>query len=404
MKIQLDNRYTSKVRGLHQGEYEDLKTSISKDGRINVPIVVDEEGVPLDGWHRLMIILEIFDGDMSILVDPDPSVIPVHVLDGLTEDEKIRKAVELNYARRQLTDEEKRELIVLVFSLDKTKTYKQIAEEVDTTPQTVSKTLKKAAVEGVVDPEDLPGKPHLTDLEKLNVLKLYKGGMTRRSIALCLERTEVGIDGALKWCADEGYATESLVDPRNARKIKALVEYKEGATGKSLFDKYDLTKNSFTTLLGWGVSNGILTEQERKALRASTNEANRPATKQKKISDNDVPAVYQLFKDGTPKTEIAKKFGCSGGSVDSAIKRHQKFLDDEAAKAAAEATNTSTGLRRDVDFDPLMLKIRSVMEEVDEVRRSTESLLVEDKADAIKQLNEWAALLTKRVPARLNLK
>lgn len=76
-------------------EYEALKADIAKRG-VLVPVVTDEYGEIIDGHHRVQACQELGIADW-----------PVDVRAGLTEDEKLELAYTLNYARRQVSKEQK---------------------------------------------------------------------------------------------------------------------------------------------------------------------------------------------------------------------------------------------------------------------------------------------------------
>lgn len=80
-------------------EYNELKTDIASRG-VMVPIEYDEHGNVLDGHHRVQICAELGIRDF-------PKVIRT----GMTEAEKRTHARKLNMARRQLNQEQRRELI-----------------------------------------------------------------------------------------------------------------------------------------------------------------------------------------------------------------------------------------------------------------------------------------------------
>lgn len=77
-------------------EYTDLRDDIRENGVV-VPIIQDEHGNVLDGYHRLRVVAELRAEGVAI---PDP---PVVVRPGMTEVAKIRLAVGLNVTRRHLT-------------------------------------------------------------------------------------------------------------------------------------------------------------------------------------------------------------------------------------------------------------------------------------------------------------
>lgn len=80
-------------------EYAALEADILERG-VQVPIVVDEHGVPIDGHHRLMICRRHGITDYPTIVQA-----------GLTDDEKRDYAQSLNCARRSLSREQKRRQI-----------------------------------------------------------------------------------------------------------------------------------------------------------------------------------------------------------------------------------------------------------------------------------------------------
>ena len=94
--------YSQLLRPLTEEEYQALKASVAAQG-ITSPIVVTEDGQVLDGVHRLRIAKEL---------DLPPSAIPTVVVPGLAEEEKIARAVALNAARRQLSKDELKDLVI----------------------------------------------------------------------------------------------------------------------------------------------------------------------------------------------------------------------------------------------------------------------------------------------------
>ena len=94
--------YARLLRPLNDEEYQALKASITAQG-ITSPIVVTEDGEVLDGLHRLRIASEL---------GLPPSSIPTVVVPGLSPEERIARAVALNAARRQLSKDELKELVI----------------------------------------------------------------------------------------------------------------------------------------------------------------------------------------------------------------------------------------------------------------------------------------------------
>lgn len=124
---------------LTQREYKDLETDILKRG-VQVPIELDEDGNVLDGFHRLMI------------CQKHKLDYPSIIRKGMTEDEKIEHAWALNLARRHLTPEKRREL-VLRFRQEGQST-RQIAEKLKVSARTVRRDLAT----GANAPVDLPSR------------------------------------------------------------------------------------------------------------------------------------------------------------------------------------------------------------------------------------------------------
>jgi hypothetical protein len=106
MEVRIGNRvyrapYVHLVRPLTPEEEAALRQSIVEHG-ITHPIVVTEDDVVLDGYHRLRIAREL---------GLAPSTIPTTVVPGLDEDGRATLAITLNFARRQLSTDEQRALV-----------------------------------------------------------------------------------------------------------------------------------------------------------------------------------------------------------------------------------------------------------------------------------------------------
>ncbi len=80
-------------------EYEALKSDIEQNG-ILVPIIRTEDGQTIDGYHREKIAAELGITD-----------IPFRVVTGLGDEERRHMTIRLNAQRRQLTGDQKRDLI-----------------------------------------------------------------------------------------------------------------------------------------------------------------------------------------------------------------------------------------------------------------------------------------------------
>lgn len=106
-------------------EYRELKEDIARRG-VMVPVEFDEHGHVLDGHHRLQICAELGIKDY-------PKVIRA----GMTEEEKRTHARKLNMARRQLSQEQRRELIRQQLKETPEKSDRQIAAGLGVNHETV---------------------------------------------------------------------------------------------------------------------------------------------------------------------------------------------------------------------------------------------------------------------------
>lgn len=112
---------------LTEEEYEALKASIAEVG-VLIPIETDENGITLDGYHRVRACEELGIVDYPTITRP-----------GLTEEEKRAHIIELNAVRRHLTPAKMRELILLL-RRDGRST-RSIAKTLTTSKSTVSRAL-----------------------------------------------------------------------------------------------------------------------------------------------------------------------------------------------------------------------------------------------------------------------
>ena len=112
-------------------EYRELKEDIARRG-VMVPVEFDEHGNVLDGHHRLQICAELGIKDY-----------PKVICTGMTEEEKRTHARKLNMARRQLSQEQRRELIRQQLKETPEKSDRQIAAGLGVNHETVGVQRKK---------------------------------------------------------------------------------------------------------------------------------------------------------------------------------------------------------------------------------------------------------------------
>ncbi len=90
---------------MSEDEFRSLKLSIAISGKMLTPIVVDENGDILDGHHRDLAYQQLTDEGFKI-VRPVPQIVT-----GLTEEEKRHFALRTNMVRRQITRQQRRQII-----------------------------------------------------------------------------------------------------------------------------------------------------------------------------------------------------------------------------------------------------------------------------------------------------
>jgi len=117
-------------------EYGELKMDIMERG-VMVPIEFDEKGNVLDGYHRLKICKELGIEDY-----------PRVVRTGMSEEDKRTHARKLNMARRQITQEQRREIIRQQLMDTPEKSDRQIAAGLGVSNKTVSSQRKEMEASG----------------------------------------------------------------------------------------------------------------------------------------------------------------------------------------------------------------------------------------------------------------
>jgi ParB-like chromosome segregation protein Spo0J len=108
-------------------EYEALRESIRKYGVIQ-PVIVDENGAVIDGYHRVKICEEL------------GIEYPTKVLEGLSEEEKENLSVSLNIKRRHLTKDQKKELALAL--REQNWTQERIADVMEVDQRTIGRWLE----------------------------------------------------------------------------------------------------------------------------------------------------------------------------------------------------------------------------------------------------------------------
>ena len=122
-------------------ELAQLEASVLANG-IQVPVLVDEHDVPIDGHNRLA------------LAQKHGLECPRIVREGLTEREKIELSISLNIDRRHLTREQKRELIATSIAAAPELTDREHARRTGASPTTVGAVRAKLEESGEVSKLD----------------------------------------------------------------------------------------------------------------------------------------------------------------------------------------------------------------------------------------------------------
>lgn len=119
-------------------EYQELTEDIRANG-IQVPVIVDEDGVAIDGHHRQRIAEQLG-------ID-----CPTVVKSGLSDAEKRTMALNLNLHRRHLTREQKRQIVEASLKADPQLPDREHARRTGTSHVTVGSTRKELEKSGQID-------------------------------------------------------------------------------------------------------------------------------------------------------------------------------------------------------------------------------------------------------------
>ena len=230
-------------------EYAELKADIARRG-VMVPIEYDELGNVLDGHHRLKIC-----GELGI------KYFPKVIRAGMTEAEKLTHARKLNMARRQLTGEQKRELIRDQLRATPEQSNVQIAKALGVTDKTVATQRRELEATSEIpklertigaDGKERPAsKLRMTELHEEEIrpcLEQNDVQTMQREISECTEYHDTAFrakahvsynSGNNEWYTPAEYielAREVMgsidLDPASSEKANAVVQAKRYYTAK----------------------------------------------------------------------------------------------------------------------------------------------------------------------------
>lgn len=203
---------------LTDDEYDALKADIAEHG-IRVPIDVDENGTVIDGHHRAWIA-----ADLNIDC-------PRRVLSGLTDEDKRAHAVAVNIHRRNLSRDQRRDLVRRL--REQGMSTRRIADAAQVPARTVANDLGSPVPNGTPDPSPVVGADGKTyanrsvlDERKENVGALLDEGFTAPQIADALDlplSTVKHVIRAVKGTAPPATRSTSPADtPRKVARIREL--------------------------------------------------------------------------------------------------------------------------------------------------------------------------------------
>lgn len=188
-------------------EYAELKADIAQRG-VMVPIEYDEHGHVLDGYHRLRICGELGIKDF-------PKVIRA----GMTEAEKLTHARKLNMARRQLTGEQKRELIRDQLKATPEQSDRQIAKALGVDHKTITAQRKGMETRGEI--------PHI----KSSIDTLGREQPRYRNIPTIQEERSIdsdislhGYEKEIRLCPEQSNAEQNDTHTAQQEEISERVE------------------------------------------------------------------------------------------------------------------------------------------------------------------------------------
>jgi hypothetical protein len=113
-------------------EYSQLKEAVRLAGGVQVPVIKDERGNTLDGFHRERADAELRSAGVAL------SDLPAIIKVGLTEEEKITLALSLNLDRRHLTREQRRQLVANLLRQEAHRSNRWLADRAGVDDKTVA--------------------------------------------------------------------------------------------------------------------------------------------------------------------------------------------------------------------------------------------------------------------------
>lgn len=150
---------------LSTDEYAQLEQSILADG-VQVPIIVDDAGVVIDGHHRKRI------------AEQHGLHCPREVRSMLTEAQKMSLSIQLNIARRQLNREQKRAIIEASVKAQPEKSNREHARQLGVDHKTVQAVRVEAEGSGEIPHFERREDPRSGNLSQIAVRPVQVDGFT----------------------------------------------------------------------------------------------------------------------------------------------------------------------------------------------------------------------------------
>lgn len=205
---------------LTPAEFEGLKADIARHG-VLVPVEMDETGNILDGHHRVQAWQELRDEGVTL---PD---YPRMVRSGMTEEAKRNHARRLNVMRRQLSREQRDE-VMLAMRADGM-SQRQIAQAVGVSRKTVSNALtcsggEFSPPEQVVgaDGKSYPAERNLVEQRNEIIRAMRADGMNQRQIAQAVEVSLGTVSNVLALVGGENSPPTNLIEGADGKIYPAL--------------------------------------------------------------------------------------------------------------------------------------------------------------------------------------
>lgn len=207
------------LRPLSETEYDELRESLKRFGQLS-PIVKDEGGMTIDGRNRERACAELG-------ITPVVTVVPWNT----TGDEKIAMALSMNMARRQVTIEERDQIILHLWGLGWTQP--RIARVFGVTHFVVGGTLKRlGASKRRADGQRADGKILRSEETKERVREQRATGMSYGQIAVALDIPRATVQGIVETTPHDDVAepgqhaggVSGSEKPARKPKLKVVIE------------------------------------------------------------------------------------------------------------------------------------------------------------------------------------